>query len=170
MRVMNYLTERIAPLRGAMTSFKPAIGLIAILCVLPIEVLVVRASGHEPYPALFQPSFGTVEQSDSTVKYDFGKLTATTVDGEKLEVDPYQIMPSSSVDPISIWSIRFGPDKEIEPDIWLGFFKNSLTRLYPHEQFAKVTIEWYEIKLRVSDQKQVSKHLISSTNLDFGKP
>jgi hypothetical protein len=93
----------------------------ALVLLLPVQFVVYRLTGREPYPGLFMPAFARVLEHNGEVELDRLHLTAAS-DRGPVAIDPVRLMPYETALAESI-AIAFFADegdvREAAADGWL---------------------------------------------------
>jgi hypothetical protein len=120
----------------------PIIALAVILLSAPAGLLLRKATGEEPYPALFMPGFGLVPGPHHIDNFEVFALTALTSSGAVTEVDIDRLLPSWGPYP-QILARRLFAQKDrmrtSEACVWLT---RRLASVYPGRRYVAAEARW----------------------------
>lgn len=126
-------------------SLRSGVAIIALfgLVVLSAPVgLFARAAFGEPYPWLFQPSFGYVLNKDGTVMSENPVVAAVTNEGESLIIRPADLMPESRLSGVLMFLNNFRREEVARDPRTAQWVAGRLSELYPDKQFERLTVTW----------------------------
>jgi len=126
-------------------SRRSGLAILALFAAVALSVpvgLFTRAAVGEPYPWLFQPSFGYVINKDGVIDSENPVVTAITTDGRKLSIDPERLMPDSRLSGVLMFLNNFRRESVAMAPATEGWLTERLAELYPDQHFAKLTITW----------------------------
>lgn len=113
----------------------------AVLLVLPVQFFVLKASGAEPYPALFMPNFGSVPEDEGAIEVTSTTVTAETRDGARVTIDPIALVPNRTKLGESIADHFFADKARVDATAQSGWLLDRLQEQIPDEDLVSVTVE-----------------------------
>ena len=137
----------------------------AAVVALPLQ-LAVRDLAAEPYPGLYQPSFGGEVSSGPTYDSVEPRIAVTDADGSTRQLGVDAVLPPTGVDPGAVFrsAFREGP-RAHDPDtaFWL---RQRLQALEPGSDPQDVTVDWVHVEHRVGSTRVRTGDLDSRVLVD----
>lgn len=139
-----------------------------VLLVFAAQVAVTE--GHrEPYPALFQPSFGngSVTPEGTTLRPQT-TVTAVFADGTTASFGHMEVMAQSLSSPWRVLRSAFGPDspRRTRPATvaWLEHRLYELTGRHPQT----AVVEWSDVAYDINDERPPESTVTDRYVISFG--
>lgn len=141
-------------------------GLFAVaVAALPVQ-LVVREVGSEPYPGLYQPSFGgTVAEGLDYQTYE-PLVTVIERDGTERKVDYRDVLPPTPVLPLSVFRSAFEDDKRSQDPQTARWLRSRLLVLDPGSDPQSATIEWVRVDRQIGSTRSQVAEVAKTVVLD----
>lgn len=143
--------------------------LFALVLLVFIAQVVVTDGRREPYPALFQPSFGTGSVTpEGTVIRPQATVVAIFADGTTASYDHMDIMGQAKSSPWRVLRSAFGPDspRRSHPDT-IAWLENRLFQLSGRHP-ERAVVEWHDVAYDIDDERPPQSTLTDRTEMLFG--
>lgn len=128
---------------------------LAVLVALPAQVLV-RERYSEPYPGLYQPSFGGAPRSPEVARTLEPRVVVETAEGREVPVAFRELLPPTPVLQTAVFRSAFYPrGNALEPQTraWL---RGRVTAWNPRIHATAVEVTWEDVEYDVhSGDRQV---------------
>lgn len=125
---------------------------VAAVVALPLQ-LVVREALAEPYPGLYQPSFGGTISSGSTYSSVEPRVTVTEADGALRRVGADALLPHTGVDEGAVFRSAFHEGPRAHDSRTADWLRERLKHLAPESEPRTVTVDWMDVERRVGSQE-----------------
>lgn len=133
-------------------SVTKRLGVIALLALILVSApagLLIRNLFGEPYPWLFQPSFGYVMGADGHIEVDTPRVVAVTTDGQLMEVSISDVVPQLRTNTVLFFRNNFQRPEVTEAGETADMMALRLAQRFPDRQFLEVRIEWIEDRIDI---------------------
>lgn len=136
--------------RGARVAARVLLALVLLVFVGQLGVLRVA---REPYPGLFQPSFGGKVTGGSTTAISEPTVTATYTDGSTATFTHRAVMAQSQSLPSAVFSSAFAPDspRRSAPET-VRWLRQRLTDLGGGRHPERAVINWRTVTYDLHDE------------------
>lgn len=143
--------------------------LFSVVVLIFVAQLVVTDGRREPYPALFQPSFGDGSVSaDGTTMRPQATVVARFADGTTARYDHNDVMAESMTSPWRVMRSAFGPTSprrdRPETVAWMHDRVAALSGRQP----VSVVVEWHDVFYDLRGQAPPVRVLTERTPFDLG--
>jgi hypothetical protein len=115
---------------------------LVLILLIPIEIVVKRVAGAEPYPALFLPNFGSILETDSSVHYEEPEIIAVLADGQQVVLDPAKVMPGSGNGYSVVFENSVTNTEKVNSADSKQWLSEQLAASYPGLDIKSVFINW----------------------------
>jgi hypothetical protein len=142
--------------------------LFAAVVLTFVAQLVVTDGRREPYPALFQPSFGDGSVSaDGTTLRPQATVVATFADGTTARYDHGDVMAESMTSPWRVMRSAFGPTspRRDRPET-VAWLRDRVAALGGAEP-VRVVVEWHDVFYDLRGQASPRRVLTDRTVVDL---
>jgi hypothetical protein len=125
--------------------------LVAVLVVFAVQLAATKIWA-EPYPGLFQPSFGGAVPPAGTAVVEEPTVTVDYTDGTSATFSHLQVMAQSKSLPLAVFKSAFGPDspRRSAPDT-ISWLERRLSDLGGGRQPERAVIEWRDVTYHLDD-------------------
>jgi hypothetical protein len=120
------------------------IAVAAVLTLLPLQIVIMKVWGRDPYPALTQPEFaGPGPIRDGEVRASALTLTVTFVDGTRADVRPSDLLPGTGgLDETAILAMTFSDPAATTDPATVSWIAARLQSLFPARPAQTLHIRW----------------------------
>lgn len=149
-----------------MTALRLRVLFAVAVLLLPVQVLF-RAAVDEPYPGLYQPSFGGVPQEGTEAATVEPKVTVTYVDGSVEAVPFAEILPQGGPTARSLlFRSAFLTEERAQDPRTLELVARRLEERAGHPA-TSMRVDWQDVRydLRTGERRVVS--VTSTVKLDL---
>ena len=121
---------------------------VAALAALPVQTLV-RHGGTEPYPGVYQPSFGGEVPQGSDYRTYEPVVMVRERDGATRTVDYRDVLPHTAVLPLPVFKSAFADDRRAGDPRTGQWLRERLLALSPGSDPQEVTVTWAYVERRI---------------------
>ena len=139
---------------------------LLVVTLLPVQ-LAIRELIAEPYPALYQPSFGGAPRSAEVAASTEPVVVVTTRSGEEHEVPYRDVLPPTGVLPAVVFRVAFfvpGDAVAVETRAWL---RDRLLAMKAGSDPMELIITWENVEydLRTGERRVVAVERITAIDV-----
>jgi hypothetical protein len=129
----------------------------AVLAALPVQV-GVREVFSEPYPGLYQPSFGGAPKSSRVAAAHEPRVTVRSSDGSVVAVPFRSLLPPTPVLELPVFRAAFGQDEVVRNPETRAWLRDQVLAWRPELDPSEVTVVWEDVEydLRSGDRRAVA--------------
>jgi hypothetical protein len=143
--------------------------LLGVILVGFAVQLALSMIWREPYPGLFQPSFGGAVDPAGTEVVEEPTVTVEYTDKTRAVVSQLQVMAQSQSLPSAVFKEDFGPEspRRSAPDTiaWLG---RRLSDIGGGRQPERAVIEWRDVTYHLTDGRPPDSTVTDRLVITFG--
>jgi len=131
--------------------------IVAIVLVLPVELVATRVAGSEPYPAAYMPSFGGIPESHGSVVVHEISVKAETTAGEWVTLTPASLIPNETKLGESIASNFFVHPSRVRSAAQSGWLVDRLRETHPRVRFSNLRVTLSTVCVDIETRSRWSK-------------
>ena len=153
--------------RRAQQAVRVLFGLVLVAFVLQLGVTV---AWREPYPGLFQPSFGSGQVSnDGTTVVQEPTVTVAYADGVISTFTHRQVMAQSKALQLTVFRSAFGPDSPRRSDpATIAWLEQRLSELADGRQPEQAVLVYHAVAYDLLGQRPPQVTTTDRTVISFG--
>jgi hypothetical protein len=142
--------------------------LVVILVGFAGQLAVTKAWG-EPYPGLFQPSFGGAVPPVGTAVVHEPTVIVLYADKTSATFSHLDVMAQSQSLPLAVFTSAFGPDspRRSAPDT-IAWLERRLADLGGGRRPERAVIEWRDVTYHLDDGRPPDSTVTDRTVITFG--
>ena len=143
---------------------------VALLLFFVAQEVLTLANNREPYPALFQPSFGNGSVTpEHTVVGDEATMRVVFADGSTGTYDALQVHAEAKSSPLTTFRSTFGPTspRRDRPQT-VAWLESRLRDLSGGKQPVSAELVWHKVAYHLDDDKGPDMSVIDTHAYAFG--
>lgn len=141
---------------------------VVAVVALPFQ-LAIREIKSEPYPGLYQPSFGGAVSAGPAYETVDPRITVTDADQTTYQIAYQDLLPPTRVIGSAVFRSAFHDDQRSQDPRTASWLRQRLLVLEPERDPAEVVIEWVEVERRVDSAATRDVEVEQRVAIDVGE-
>lgn len=147
----------------------PARVAFVVVLVIFVAQIGVRFAVSEPFPGIFQPSFGdTPQQGDVTVISE-PVVTVALADGTSRVFDYEDVLPETLVLRSAVFETAFGDDEHADEEETQKWLAQRIEELAPGQTPDTMTVEWHDVAYSVTSGSREDLGITKTVDVDLAQ-